>query len=123
MAAELARPAVGGTNRDVAAASSTPPHVQLALRLMARLASVGPPLESGLGRDGATQRGLAHALGASQGAVSKVLRQLTRLALVRSERQHVPGRLLRVTVYSLTRRGELWVQAAREKATSASTRR
>ncbi len=90
---------------------------------MARLASVGPLLESGLGRDGATQRGLAYALGASQGAVSKALRQLTTLALVRSERRHVPGRLLRVTVYSLTRRGELWVQAAREKAASGSARR
>ncbi len=53
-----------------------------------------------------TQEGMAEVLGATQGAVSNVLRRLVDGGALRAERRHVPGKGRRVTVYELTARGE-----------------
>ncbi len=59
-----------------------------------------------MGRESATQRGIAATLGVTQGAVSKILDGLTAAGVVGRQRTHVPGRDRRVRVYFLTARGE-----------------
>lgn len=88
---------------------------QLSIRIVAHLARVGPPSESGLVRQESTQQGMAVALAVTQGAVSKVLEKLVAVELVRREQLHVPGRVRRVRVYSLTRRGEVLLEEMRAR--------
>lgn len=90
---------------------------QLSLRIVAHLARVGPPDENGVGRPGSTQEGMAETLAVTQGAVSKVLQKLLAVDLVRRELHHVPGRVRRVEVYALTRRGELMLEEMRARLT------
>lgn len=93
--------------------------VQLALRLIVHLSGVSPPGDDGLGRPDSTQQGIADALGVTQGAVSKVLRRLRAVEVLRTERRHVPGRTYRVRVYLLTRRGELLAGEIRARLASS----
>jgi len=99
----------------VGSVNSLRDETSLALRVIAHLANTGPPLETGLGRAESTQAGIARSLQVTQGGVSKVLRKLRDGDIVRNERRHVPGHSLRVTVYSLTRRGELMVESVRAR--------
>lgn len=80
--------------------------VRLSLRIVIHLFWFGPQRPDDIAQPGATQQGLADALGATQGAVSKVLRRLVAANVVRSDRRHVRGRDRRVRAYSLSPRGE-----------------
>jgi len=79
--------------------------VRLALRMVVYLDQVGPPNDGGTVAPEATQEGLASALSATQGAVSKVLRRLEAANVVDRESRHVRGRDRRVQVYFLTASG------------------
>ena len=82
------------------------PEVRLALRVL--LALPGPAAPTGavvVAAVTATQEGLASRLAVTQGAVSKVLRQLQAAGVIRRDQGHVTGFLRRVRVYSLTPRG------------------
>lgn len=81
--------------------------VRLSLRLVVHLSRYEPTVDGGPARPESTQEGIALALSATQGAVSKVLRLLSYAEMVRHERRHVPGRDRNVRAYYLTRRGEL----------------
>ncbi len=95
---------------------ATDERVRLALRMVVHLARVGPsrlPLEEAPPQS--TQQGIAEALSATQGAVSKVLRRLIAGELVRWERRHVRGRFRRVRVYFLTTQGEQMAEKTRAR--------
>jgi len=89
--------------------------VRLSLRLVVQLSRVGPPGPDGEARRESTQEGLAQALSATQGAVSKVLRPLVAADVVHRERYHVQGMHRRVRVYFLTRQGEALAREIRER--------
>ncbi len=105
-------PAVRGPYVDPTPALLRPPvpprfasdeRVRLALRTVVHLSQLDPPvLASAEAPQRSTQQGIALALSATQGAVSKVLRRLIAGGLVRWERRHVAGRYRRVRVYFLT---------------------
>ncbi|MGP8136209.1 MAG: hypothetical protein ACLQD8_08885 [Thermoplasmata archaeon] len=58
---------------------------------------------------------MAASLGATQGAVSKVLARLQAVGVVGRERRHVQGKDRRVRVYSLTPKGEELAKAIRDR--------
>lgn len=115
---ELARrpPALPWAPRSAPVRFATDERVRLALRMVVHLAQVGPPrLPTEEAPPQSTQQGIAEALSATQGAVSKVLRRLIAGELVRWERRHVPGRFRRVRVYFLTVQGEQMAAATRAR--------
>jgi hypothetical protein len=78
---------------------------RLALRLVVHLAHVGPPPPDDTVSPESTQQGMASRLGATQGAISKVLRRLVAADVVRHARHHVRGQNRRMRAYFLTPRG------------------
>ncbi len=102
-------------------AGPTPEHVRLAIRLVLHLEAVGPPPRDGEAPTALTQAGIGAALAATQGAVSKVLRQLVAAEVVRRERLHAARMVRRVRVYSLTRRGELLAGELRARTSGRAT--
>lgn len=87
--------------------------VRMSERIVIALAREGRLGADSLVRPTRTQAGLAEALGSNQSTVSKVLRRLVAAELLTEERRHVQGRIQRLKVYVLTRRGE---QVARDLA-------
>ena len=79
--------------------------VRLALRVILHLERVGSLEEEFVARIESTQLGMTRVLSTTQGAVSKVLRRLSAVGVLRSERRHVRGRRRRVHAYYLTPRG------------------
>lgn len=95
---------------------ATDERVRLAVRLIVHLATLAPPVNpTDEASARSTQEGIAGSLSASQGAVSKVLRRLIAVELVRSERRYVPGRRRRFRVYFLTAKGTQLAARARAK--------
>lgn len=90
--------------------------VLLALRLLLTLTAAPPP-DGGVvvAAYAATQEGLASKLAVTQGAVSKVLRQLRAAGVIRRDKGHVAGFSRRVGLYSLTPRGTALVQTYRAR--------
>ena len=105
--------APGAPPRDAAPAASL---VRLSQRILVHLAHHGPRGAEGSVDEAATQRGIGGALGATQGALSSVLRRLEDGGAITSEKLHVRGRSRRVKVYRLTPRG---VELARRAAAVA----
>jgi CRP-like cAMP-binding protein len=89
--------------------------VRLSLRIVIHLDRVGPPNEDGAARPESTQQGMAETLQTTQGAVSKVLRRLVAVDVVRQQRHHVRGVDRRVRVYFLSPRGAELAQAIRQR--------
>jgi len=75
---------------------------ELAIKIIVHVSKSGAPREDGMGRPEASQRGIAAAVGCTQGAASKILARLIAVEMVRSDRRRVTGMGRRVRVYSLT---------------------
>jgi len=86
--------------------------VRLSLRIVVLLDQLGPPRRGELGPSENTQQGISSSLSVTQGAVSKVLSRLAAADIVRRDRLHVPGRLRRLRVYSLTQTGAILARDA-----------
>lgn len=89
--------------------------IRLALRVILHLSHLGRPWPDAIARPESTQLGIAAALQASQGAVSKVLRRLAAVDVVEHSRQHVRGQDRRVQAYFVTAKGEELARRYREK--------
>lgn len=101
-------PAVGAIPAPGPGSGPTQPgdeRVRLALRVVVFLDRLGPPNDGGAAAPESTQQGIAVALSATQGAVSKVLDRLVAASIVVQDRRHVRGRDRRVRVYYLSRAG------------------
>jgi DNA-binding MarR family transcriptional regulator len=78
---------------------------QLAIRIIIHLSLTGSPEPDGNASPESTQQGMAARLGATQGAVSKVLQGLVAVGMVRHEHHRVRGEVRRVRAYFLTAQG------------------
>jgi DNA-binding MarR family transcriptional regulator len=95
--------------------------VRLSRRILLRLADLGPPGAEGTVSEEYSQRGLADALGARQGALSNVLRRLVAAGVVIEERRHVQNAPRRLKVYRLTAEGRAVARDARAAPVSSRT--
>lgn len=91
------------------------PSVRLALLVLLELPSDADSGAIVVAPASATQEGLARRLGVTQGAVSKVVRRLIAVGVVRQGRGHVAGGGRQVRFYALTERGHQLVLAYRER--------
>jgi DNA-binding MarR family transcriptional regulator len=115
MTVGTAAPAVSGTlaastpsvahSTAEAAADLRQQQIRLALRVVVHLSRLGPLEPGSTAQPESTQQGMASRLQVTQGAVSKVLRQLGAADVVRHARHHVQGGERRMRAYFLTARG------------------
>ena len=82
-----------------------PESIRLSERVLAHLLRHASVTAEGEHGNAVTQRGIGSAVGATQGALSNVLRRLEDGGVIVRDKAHVRGRSKRVNVYGLTTRG------------------
>ncbi|MCI4336668.1 MAG: hypothetical protein L3K17_05665 [Thermoplasmata archaeon] len=89
--------------------------VRLSLRLVVHLGYAPADAIDRVESDWASQHAISVALGATQGAVSKVLQRLESVGIVRRERRRARGRFRRIQSFHLTPSGEALAREIRER--------
>jgi hypothetical protein len=91
---------------------------RLARRLLFRLSELPPLGPEDRPVDAFTQAGLVASLGATQGAIARILVRLDAAGVLLVDRQRVSGRVRSTKIYRLSSRGEMLVRELSGKAKS-----